>query len=124
MTEPGEVDRAGGVEGLLRGADGEPGAQDRVLVAVAGGGVDREAEGMSRAAVAQAAEGDLLVVAEHGGDVAEGAAVGDLDLLELWPVGFGVIPLASYIGPRIRCPWLDISRYQPSGCRLAKWVAP
>ncbi len=34
---------AGGVEGLLRGAGGEPGGQDGILVAVAGGGVDREA---------------------------------------------------------------------------------
>ena len=50
MAESGQVDSAGGVESFLRGADGEPGAQDGVLVAVAGGGVDREAEGMSRAA--------------------------------------------------------------------------
>ena len=56
MAEPGKVDGAGGVEGFLRGAGGEPGAQDGVLVAVVGGGVDREAEGMSRAGVAQAAE--------------------------------------------------------------------
>ena len=35
---------AGGVEGLLRGAAGEPGAHDGILVAVAGGRVDREAE--------------------------------------------------------------------------------
>jgi hypothetical protein len=51
VAEPGEVDGAGGVEGLLRGAGGEPGAQDGILVAVAGGGVDREAEGVGRAAV-------------------------------------------------------------------------
>src|SRR6266536_1236864 len=55
VAEPGEVDGAGGVEGFLRGAGGEAGAQDGVLVAVVGGGVDREAEGMRRAAVAQAA---------------------------------------------------------------------
>jgi hypothetical protein len=48
VSEPGEVDGAGGVESFLRGAGGEPGAQDSVLVAVVGGGVDREAEGMSR----------------------------------------------------------------------------
>jgi len=35
---------AGGVEGFLRGAGRESGAQECVLVAVAGGGVDREAE--------------------------------------------------------------------------------
>ena len=55
MAEPGKADGAGGVESFLRGAGGEAGAQDGVLVAVVGGGVDREAEGMSRAAVAQAA---------------------------------------------------------------------
>jgi len=43
VAEPGEVDGAAGVEGLLRGAGGESGAQDGILVAVAGGGVDREA---------------------------------------------------------------------------------
>ena len=46
VAEAGEVDGAGGVEGFLRGAGGEAGAQDGVLVAVVGGGVDREAEGM------------------------------------------------------------------------------
>ena len=55
VAEPGEVDGAGGVEGFLRGAGRESGAQDGFLVAVVGGGVDREAEGMSGAAVAQAA---------------------------------------------------------------------
>ena len=53
--EAGEVDGAGGVEGFLRGADGEPGDEEGVLVAVVGGGVDREAEGVRGAAVAQAA---------------------------------------------------------------------
>jgi hypothetical protein len=47
------VDGAGGVEGFLRGAGRESGAQEGVLVAVAGGGVDREAEGVGGAAVAQ-----------------------------------------------------------------------
>src|SRR5689334_4495942 len=55
VPEPGEVDGAGGVEGFLRSAGGEPGDQDGVLVMVVGGGVDGEAEGMGRAAVAQAA---------------------------------------------------------------------
>ena len=44
MAESGEVDGAGGVEGFLWGADREAGAQDGVLVAVVGGGVDREVE--------------------------------------------------------------------------------
>jgi hypothetical protein len=35
------------IEGFLRGAGGESGAQDGVLVAVVGCGVDREAEGVS-----------------------------------------------------------------------------
>src|SRR5262249_19711771 len=48
----GRVEGAGGVESFLRGAGGEPCAQDGVLVAVVGGGVDGEAEGMRRAAVA------------------------------------------------------------------------
>jgi hypothetical protein len=34
---------------------------------------------------------DLLAVAEHAGDVAEGAAVGGLHPGELGPVGFGVV---------------------------------
>ena len=42
----GEVDSAGGVECFLGGPGGEPGEQDSILVAVAGGGVDGEAEGM------------------------------------------------------------------------------
>ena len=64
-----EVDGAGGVEGFLRGADRESRAQDGVLVAVAGGGVDREAEGAGGAAVAQPEQRDLLAVAERAGDV-------------------------------------------------------
>jgi hypothetical protein len=44
VPEPGEVDGAGGVQGFLWGACWEAGAQEGVFVAVAGGGVDREAE--------------------------------------------------------------------------------
>jgi hypothetical protein len=47
VSEACEVDGAGGVEGFLRGADRESGAQGGVLVAVVGGGVDREPEGVS-----------------------------------------------------------------------------
>jgi hypothetical protein len=47
------VDSAGGVECFLRAADGQDGEQDGVFVAVAGGWVDREAEGVGRAAVAE-----------------------------------------------------------------------
>ncbi len=46
VLKAGEVNGAGGVEGFLWGACWEAGAQDRVFVAFAGGGVDREAEGV------------------------------------------------------------------------------
>jgi hypothetical protein len=39
VAGPGEVDGAGVVESFLRGASGEPGAQDGVLIAVVGCGV-------------------------------------------------------------------------------------
>ena len=90
MSESGEVDGAGGVECFLRAAGGQPGKQDGVFVAVAGGGVDREAEGVSGAAVAEPEQRDLLAVAEHAGDVGEAAVVADLDLDQLRPVLFGV----------------------------------
>ncbi len=46
LADAREVDGAGGVEGFLGGAGAEPGEQGGFLVAVAGGGVDGEAEGM------------------------------------------------------------------------------
>jgi hypothetical protein len=55
VAGPGKVDGAGGAGSFLRCAGMQTGAQNGILVAVAGGGVDREAEGISRAAVAQAA---------------------------------------------------------------------
>ena len=79
-VQSGEVNDAGGVEGVLaRAAGGEAGEQDSVLVAVVRGRVDRESEGVGRAAVAQAAEPDLLAIAENARDVGEGVAAGDLD---------------------------------------------
>src|SRR5262245_66059661 len=72
VIEPGEVDGASGVEGFLRGADRESGAQDGVLVAVVGGGVDREAEGVSRAAAAQPAQRDGAALAAHPRDCTDG----------------------------------------------------
>ena len=63
--EVGQVDGAGGVEGFLRGAGRESGAQHGVFVAVAGGGIDREAEGVGGAAVAQPEQRDLLAIAEY-----------------------------------------------------------
>ncbi len=52
MPEAGEVDGAGGVEGFLGCSGGESGEQDGVVIPVAGGGVDGEAEGVGGAAVA------------------------------------------------------------------------
>ena len=57
MAESGEVDGAGSVEGFLGGADGPAGDQDGVFIAVAGSGVDREAEGVGGTTVAQAEQG-------------------------------------------------------------------
>src|SRR5215467_15584223 len=75
VSEACEVDGAGGVEGFLRGAGRESCAQECVFVAVGGGGVDGEAEGVGGAAVAEPEQGDLLAVAEHAGDVGEAAVV-------------------------------------------------
>ena len=69
------MDGAGGVECFLRAADRQSGEQDSVFVTVAGGGVDREAEGVGRAAVAEPEQRDLAAVAEHAGDVGEAAVV-------------------------------------------------
>ena len=77
---------AGGVEGFLRGAGRESGAQECVLVAVGGSGVDREAEGVCGAAVAEPEQRDLLTVAEHAGDVGEAAVVSGPDFGQLRPV--------------------------------------
>jgi hypothetical protein len=84
------VNGAGGVEGFLRGAGRESGAQERVFVAVAGGGVDGEVEGVGGAAVAEPEQRDLLAVAEHGGDVGEAAVVSSPDSGQLLRVGSGM----------------------------------
>ena len=91
VSEACEVDGAGGVEGFLRGAGRESCAQECVFVAVGGGGVDGEAEGVGGAAVAEPEQGDLLAVAEHAGDVGEAAVVSGPDLGQLRPVRLGVI---------------------------------
>jgi len=46
VSEPCEVDGAGGIEGLLGCAHRRSGEQDGVFVACPGGGVDREPERM------------------------------------------------------------------------------
>jgi len=48
-----EVNRAPGAEGSSGGCQREPGEGRSVFVAIAGGGVDREADGADRTAVAQ-----------------------------------------------------------------------
>jgi hypothetical protein len=82
---------AGGVECFLRGSGGVSGEQDGVFVAVACCGVDREAEGVSGSAVAEAEQGDLLTAGQHAGCVGEAPAAGDLDAVELGPVLLGVV---------------------------------
>ena len=91
VSEACEVDGAGGVEGLLRGAGRESGAQECVFVAFPGGGIDGEAEGVGGAAVAEPEQRDLLAVAEHAGDVGEAAVVSGPDFGQLRPVLLGVI---------------------------------
>src|SRR6266852_3049646 len=91
VPDAGEVDGAGGVEGFLRASDGEAGEQDGVFVAVAGGGVDGEAEGVRGAAVAEPEQRDLLAAGQDPGDVSERAAAGGLNLVQLGPVLLGVI---------------------------------
>jgi hypothetical protein len=91
VLQAGEVEGAGGVECLLRGSGGVSGEQDSVFVAVAGCGVDREAEGVSGSAVAEAEQRDLLTAGKHAGGVGEASAAGDLDALELGPVLLGVV---------------------------------
>ena len=91
VSKSGEVDGAGGVECFLRAADGQSGEQESVFVTVAGGGVDREAEGVGRAAIAEPEQRDLLASGQDAGDVGEGAVVPGLDCGQLGPVFLGVV---------------------------------
>ena len=83
---------------------GQPGAQDGVLLAAAGGGVDREAEGAGGAAVAQPAQRDLLAAGQDGADAGEGTAASDLHGLHLRPVLCGVVqqPPGDRVAGRFR----------------------
>ncbi len=85
------------------GAGGQAGAQHGVLAAALGGGVDREAEGAGGAAVAEAAERDLLAAGQHAGDAGEGAAVADLYLVQLSPVFAN--PRRTYGVNHLRLGW-------------------
>jgi hypothetical protein len=66
-----EVEAAGAVECLLRGADGVSAGQEAVLVAIAAGEVDRESPVVGRAAVAQPAQRQDFAVGEVGVEVGE-----------------------------------------------------
>ena len=59
----------------MGGAGGQAGAQDGIFVAAAGGGVDREAEGLRRAAVAQPAQRDGLAAGQDPDHVCEGTTL-------------------------------------------------
>src|SRR5580704_3200672 len=91
VSEGCKVNGAGGVEGLLWRAGRRSGEQDGVLITVAGGGVDREPEGVGGAAVTEPEQRDLLAVPEHAGDVGEAAVVPGPDLGQLRPVLLSVI---------------------------------
>ena len=98
------------VQALSRASCGVPigrPVQDGVLVAVVGGGVDREAEGVRGAAVAQPAQRDGLTAAQDAGDVGERSAVSDLHCLQLGPVLFRVVqqPQGDRAAGRVRDGW-------------------
>src|SRR5215471_8254212 len=84
-----EVEAAGGVEGLLAGADGQAGGEDRFVVVVVAGAVDRELPLVGRADVAQAAQLKRGVVGQGRVDVAEDPAVAYLEAGDLGPAFAG-----------------------------------
>src|SRR5215471_7812005 len=90
-----EVEAAGGVEGLLAGADGQAGGKDRFVVVVVAGAVDRELPVAGGADVAQAAELERGGVGQGRIHVAEDPAVAYLQAGDLGPAfaGPGAQPL-------------------------------
>ena len=86
----GEVEGACGVECFLRCPGGAAGEQDGVFVALGGVGVQGEPEGVGGAAVAEPEQGLGFCAGQGGGGVGEAAAAGDLQVLQLGPVLFGV----------------------------------
>ncbi len=90
MSDSGEVDGAGGAECFLGCSGGQPGEEEGVFVAVPGGGVDGEAEGVRGVAVAEPEQGERAAAGEDAGSIGEGPAAGDLDFLQLGPVFFRV----------------------------------
>src|SRR6266545_1709846 len=73
----GEVEPAGTVQRLLRGATGPAAGQDRILVAVLAGQVDSEPPHGRGADVAEPAQRQHLAAAELAVDVGEPAAEAD-----------------------------------------------
>ena len=90
-----EVEAAGGVEGVLAGADGQAGGEDRFVVVVVAGAVDGELPLAGGADVAQPAQLERGAVGQSGVDVAEVPAVADVQAGDLRPAfaGPGAQPL-------------------------------
>src|SRR5215472_1444534 len=84
-----EVEAAGGVEGVLAGADGQAGGEDRFVVVVVAGAVDRELPVVGGADVAQSAEFERGGVGQGRVDVAEVSAVADVQAGDLGPAFAG-----------------------------------
>src|SRR4030095_14306635 len=74
-----EVQPAGAVQGLFRGAGVQAGWQDGVLVAVAAGEVDGKAPPAGRPAVAEPAQREALLVGELAVAIGELAAEAQVD---------------------------------------------
>src|ERR1022692_513698 len=110
MSGPGgwvvEVEAAGGVEGVLAGADGQAGGEDGFVVVVVAGAVDRELPLVGGADVAQPAEPERGGVGQGRFDVAEGPAVAYLQAGDLGPAFAGPAAQALFQGCLGRV-WVD-----------------
>src|SRR5215472_7258368 len=80
-----EVEAAGGVEGVLAGADGQAGEEDRFVVVVVAGAVDRELPVVGGADIAQPAQLERAGIGQRRVDIAEVSAVADLQAGDLRP---------------------------------------
>ena len=84
----------------MAGADGQAGGEDRFVVVVVAGAVDRELPLVSGADVAEPAELDRGGVSQGRVDVAEAPAVADLEIGDLGPAGKTVEQQLSALGLR------------------------
>src|SRR5260370_1692922 len=86
---------AGGVESVLRGADGQAGGEARFVVVVVAGGVDRELPLAGGGGIPQSAQRVHGAVGQSGVDVAEVPWVADVQAGDLRPAvaGPGAQPL-------------------------------